>query len=166
MSLKLPFITVCSKTLSSQTNMLNLHCANCMFVLMKNPLHGLYTSSINISYTEAVMLVWRSRTSKVSGSCQKVSGSWRRLARRYAMSSSPEHRSTYAHARRTGVTSGGRSTLTPCQIVETEFMTPAATVLHNKSFLRAAAMTYFTTPHVTRDLVISLHNDHDAETCR
>ena len=27
--------------------------------------------------------VWRSRTSKVSGSCQKVSGSWRRFARRY-----------------------------------------------------------------------------------
>ena len=43
---------------------------------------------------------------KVSGSCQKVSGSWRRLARRYATSSSPERRSTYAHARRTGVTSG------------------------------------------------------------
>ena len=44
---------------------------------------------------------------------------------------------------RTGVTSGGRSTLTPCQNVENEFMTPAATVLHNKSFLRAAATTYF-----------------------
>ena len=87
--------------------------------------------------------MWRSRTSKVSGSCQKVSGSWRRLARRYATSSSPERRSTYAHARRTGVTSGGRSTLTPCQNVENEFMTPAATVLHNKPFLRAAVTTYF-----------------------
>ena len=31
----------------------------------------------------AVQNVERSRTSKVSGSCQKVSGSWRRLARRY-----------------------------------------------------------------------------------
>ena len=72
----------------------------------------------------AVQNVERSRTSKVSGSCQKVSGSWRSLARRYAMSSSPERRSTYARARRTGVTSGGRSTLTPCQNVETEFMTP------------------------------------------
>ena len=92
--------------------------------------------------------VERSRTSKVSGSCQKVSGSWRRLARRYATSSNPERRSTYAHARRTGVTSGGRSNLTLCQNVETEFMTPAATVLHNKSFLRAAAATYFSTPYV------------------
>ena len=92
--------------------------------------------------------VWRSRTSKISGSCQKVSGSWRRLARRYATSSSPERRFLYAHARRTGVTSGGRSTLTPCQNVETEFMTPAATVLRNKSFLRAAATTYFSTPYV------------------
>ena len=27
-------------------------------------------------------------------------------------------------------------------------MTPAATVLHNKSFLRAAATTYFSTPYV------------------
>ena len=59
--------------------------------------------------TRGVDPVWRSRTSKVSGSCQNVSGSWRRLARRYATSSSPERRSTYAHARRTGVTSGGRS---------------------------------------------------------
>ena len=96
----------------------------------------------------AVQNVERSRTSKVSGSCQKVSGSWRRLARRYTTSSSPERRSTYAHARRTGVTSGGRSTLSPCQNVETEFMTPVATVLHNKSFLRAAATTYFSTPYV------------------
>ena len=31
---------------------------------------------------------------------------------------------------------------TSCQKVETEFMTPAATVLHKKSFLRAAATTY------------------------
>ena len=31
----------------------------------------------------AVQNVERSRTSKVSGSCQKVSGSWRRLARHY-----------------------------------------------------------------------------------
>ena len=54
----------------------------------------------------AVQNVERSRTSKVSCSCQKVSGSWRRLVRRYATSSSPERRSTYAHARRTGVTSG------------------------------------------------------------
>ena len=114
----------------------------------------------------AVQKVERSRTSKVSGSCQKVSGSWRKLARRYATSSSPERRSTYAHARRTGITSGGRSTLTPCQNVETEFMTPAATMLHNKSFLRAAATTYFSTPYVARVLVISLLNDHDAETCR
>ena len=96
----------------------------------------------------AVQNVEQSGTSKISGSCQKVSGSWRRLERRYATSSSPERRSTYAHARRTGVTSGGRSTLTPCQNVETEFMTPAATVLHNKSFLRAAATTYFSTPYV------------------
>ena len=94
----------------------------------------------------AVQNVERSRSSKVSGSCQKVSGSWLRLARRYATSSSPERRSTYAHVRRTGVTSGGRSTLTPCQNVETEFMTPAATVLHNTLFLRAAATTYFSTP--------------------
>ena len=56
----------------------------------------------------SVVPLWRSRTSKVSGSCQKVSGScqkvsgsWRRLARRYATSSSPERCSTYAHARRT-----------------------------------------------------------------
>ena len=35
--------------------------------------------------------------------------------------------------------------MTPCQNVETEFMTPAATVLHNKSFLRAAATIYFST---------------------
>ena len=96
----------------------------------------------------AVQNVKRSRTSKDSGSCQKVSGSWRRLAQRYATSSSPERRSTYAHARRTGVTSGGRSTLTPCQNIETELMTTAATVLQNKSFLRAAATTYFSTAHV------------------
>ena len=31
----------------------------------------------------AVQNVERSKMSKVSGSCQKVSGSWRRLARRY-----------------------------------------------------------------------------------
>ena len=31
----------------------------------------------------AVQNVERSRTSKVSGSCQKISGSWRMLARRY-----------------------------------------------------------------------------------
>ena len=68
----------------------------------------------------------------------KVSGSRQRLARRYATSSGPERRSPYAHARRTGVTSGGRPTLTPCQNVVTEFMTPAATVLHNKSFLRCS----------------------------
>ena len=37
-------------------------------------------------------------------------------------------------------TSGGRSTLIPCQNVETG--------LHNKSFLRAAATTYFSTPYV------------------
>ena len=37
---------------------------------------------------------------------------------------------------------------TSCQNVETEFMTPAATVLHNKSFLHAAAMTYLLTPYV------------------
>ena len=36
----------------------------------------------------------------------KVSGSWQRLAQRYATSSGPERRSPYAHARRTGVTSG------------------------------------------------------------
>ena len=61
------------------------------------------------------------------------------------------------------VTSGGRSTLTPCQNVET--------VLHNKSFLRAVATTYFSTPYVAhysfqraRVLAISLHNYHDAET--
>ena len=49
---------------------------------------------------------WRSKTSKVSGSCQKVSGScqkvsgsWQRSARRSATSSSPERRSTYTHAR-------------------------------------------------------------------
>ena len=29
-----------------------------------------------------------------------------------------------------------------------KFMTPAATVLHNRSFLRAAATTYFSTPYV------------------
>ena len=52
----------------------------------------------------AVQNVERSiRKSNVSGSCQKVSGSWRRLARRYAKSNSPERCSTYAHARRTGV---------------------------------------------------------------
>ena len=34
--------------------------------------------------------------------------------------------------------------------IGTEFMTPAAIVLHNKSFLRAAATTYFSTPHVAR----------------
>ena len=62
----------------------------------------------------------------------KVNGSRQRLARRYATSSGPERRPPYAHARRTGVTSDGRSTLTPCQNVETEFMTSAATVLHNK----------------------------------
>ena len=78
----------------------------------------------------------------------KVSGSRQRLARRYATSSGPERRSPYARARRTGVTSGRRSTLTPCQNVETDFMTPAATVLHNKSFLRAAATTYFSTSYV------------------
>ena len=100
--------------------------------------------------------VWPSRTSSgperrrlaVHVKTLAVSDSWRRLARRYATSSSLERRSTYAHARRTGVTSGGRSTLTPCQNIETEFMTPAATVLHNKSFLRAAATTYFSTPYV------------------
>ena len=74
----------------------------------------------------------------------KVSATFRRSA----TSTSPERHSTYAHARRTVVTSGGRSTLTPCQNVETEFMTPAATVLHNKSFLRAVATTYFSTPYV------------------
>ena len=37
---------------------------------------------------------------------------------------------------------------TSCQNVETEFMTPAATVLYNKSFLRAAATTYLSTPYV------------------
>jgi len=50
----------------------------------------------------AVQNVERSRTSKVSGS-------WRRLARRYGLTvcnvSSPERRSTYAQARWTGVTS-------------------------------------------------------------
>ena len=68
----------------------------------------------------------------------------------YATSSSSERRSTYAHACLTGVTSGGRSTLTPRAriYVETKFMTPAAAVLHNKSFLRAAATTYFSTPYV------------------
>ena len=40
------------------------------------------------------------------------------------------------------------SNLNKCQNVETEFLTAAATVLHNKSFLRAAAMTYFSTPYV------------------
>ena len=91
----------------------------------------------------------------------KISGSRQRLARRYATSSGPERRSPYAHARQTGVTSDGRSTLTPCQNVETEFMTPAATVLHNKSFLRAAATTNFLTlyvahyRHVSRQLYIS-----------
>ena len=78
----------------------------------------------------------------------KVVDSRQSLARRTATSSSPERRSTYAHARQTGVTSGGRSTLTPCQNVETEFMTPAATLLHNKSFLRAVTTTYFSTPYV------------------
>ena len=49
-------------------------------------------------------------------------------------------------------------------------MTPAATVLHNKSFLRAVATTYFSTPYVAhysfqraRVLSIYLHNDHDDE---
>ena len=87
----------------------------------------------------------------------KVSGSRQRLAQRYATSSGPERRSTYAHARRTGMTSGGRSTLTPCQNVETEFMTPAATVLHNKSFLRAAATTYFLTLYVAHYRHVSRH---------
>ena len=32
--------------------------------------------------------------------------------------------------------------MTPCQNVETDFITSASTVLHNKSFLRAAATTY------------------------
>ena len=59
----------------------------------------------------------------------------------------------------------------PCQNVETEFMTPAATVLRNKSFLRALVTTYFLTPYVAhysfqraRVRAISLHNHHDAET--
>ena len=69
----------------------------------------------------------------------KVSGSRQRLARRYATSSGPERRSP---------ASGGQSTLTPCQYGETEFKTIAATVLHNKSFLHAAATTYFSTPYV------------------
>ena len=47
-------------------------------------------------------------------------------------------------------------------------MTPAATVLQNKSFLRAVAMTYFSTPYVAhysfqhaRVFAIYLHNDHN-----
>ena len=66
------------------------------------------TGSVRTAVSGRAVPVWRSRTSKVSGSCQKVhvSGSWRRLARRYATSNSPERRSTYAHARRIGVTSG------------------------------------------------------------
>ena len=59
-----------------------------------------------LSASVAVQNVERSRTSKVNGSCQNVSGSWRRFARRYTTSSNPERRSTYAHARRTAVTSG------------------------------------------------------------
>ena len=43
----------------------------------------------------------------------------------------------YVHARATCVTSGGRSTLTLCQIVETEFMTHVATVLHNNNCSRS-----------------------------
>jgi len=42
-------------------------------------------------------------------------------------------RSTYAHVCATDVTSGGRSNLTPCQNVETEFITHEATVLHNNN---------------------------------
>ena len=49
-------------------------------------------------------------------------------------------------------------------------MTPAATVLHHKSFLRAAATTYFSTPYVAHYsfqhahiLAIYLYNDHDDE---
>ena len=49
---------------------------------------------------------------------------------------------------------------------ETECMTPAATVLHNKSFLHTVATTYFSTPYVAhynfqraRVLVIYLHNE-------
>ena len=49
-------------------------------------------------------------------------------------------------------------------------MTPAATVLHNKSFLRAVATTYFSTPYVAhycfqRACVIAIykHKDHDDE---
>ena len=72
-------------------------------------------------------------------------GSWRRLARRYSTSSSPErlfHICTCAP--------NWRNLRWPINFenVETEFMTPAATVLHNKSFLRAAATTYFSTPYV------------------
>ncbi|KAK2173883.1 hypothetical protein NP493_843g01009 [Ridgeia piscesae] len=56
----------------------------------------LVTASTNWFGTAvAVQNVERSRTLNVSSSCQKVSGSWRRLA----TSSSPERRSTYAHAR-------------------------------------------------------------------
>ena len=41
------------------------------------------------------------------------------------------------------MTSGGRSTLTPCQNVELEFITHAATVLHNNTFSGAVAITSF-----------------------
>ena len=60
---------------------------------------GILYSSKLCCAAVAVQNVERSRTSKVSGSCQKVSGSWQRSARRSATSSSPERRYTYAHAR-------------------------------------------------------------------
>ena len=73
----------------------------------------------------------------------KVSSSWQRLARRSATSSSPERRSTYAHARRT---SGDRSN--PCQNVDTEFMTPAATVLHKKIISERSSENLLFDPYV------------------
>ena len=84
------------------------------YMPMVGTLHSARGAMVDLSHESgpkseasvAVQNVERSRTSKVSGSCQKVSGSWRRLARLYATSSSPERRSTYAYARRTGVTSG------------------------------------------------------------
>ena len=55
--------------------------------------------------------------------------------------------------------------MTLCQNVETEFLTPEATVLRNKSFLRALVTTYFSTLYVAHYsfqcacvLAISLHN--------
>ena len=65
--------------------------------------------------------------------------------------------STYAHALAlaTRMTSGGRSTLTPRQNVETEFTTHAATALHNNSCSRAVATTYLS--HTLQTTISSAH---------